>query len=161
MLLSTPTHFHSFSAHSHPIPFPLILTPFRPMCSLPHPFPVPIQVLSPNPTYHLPLQPIFSPCVLHVYVLYVPVWLCAYVFHVPTYLCNSFLCTLLPMPISWLVRGFIPLFSKIPPFLEIQDVPTFFRLVGKTKVLKDSFNRFVDNFYTQSILILEEYLQKW
>ena len=47
--------------------------------------------------------------------------------------------------------------SKIPPFLEIQDVPTFFRLIGKTKVLKDSFNQFADNFYPQSILILEEY----
>ena len=54
-----------------------------------------------------------------------------------------------------------PLFSKILPSLEIQDVPTFFRLIGKTKVLKDSFNRFVDNFYPQSILILEEHLQKW
>ena len=52
-------------------------------------------------------------------------------------------------------------FSKIPSFLEIQDIPTFFRLVGKTKVLKDSFNRVVDDFYPQSILILEEYLQKW
>ena len=47
----------------------------------------------------------------------------------------------------------------IPLFLEIQDVTTFFRLVEKTKVLKDSFNRFVDNFYLQSILILEEYLK--
>ena len=33
-----------------------------------------------------------------------------------------------------------PPFSKIPPFLEIQDVPTFFRLIRKTKALKDSFN---------------------
>ena len=39
-----------------------------------------------------------------------------------------------------------PPFSKIPPFLEIQDVPTFFRLIRKKKTLKDSFNRFVDNF---------------
>ena len=61
-----------------------------------------------------------------------------------------------------LVRGSCPPFlSKIPPFLEIQDVPTFFRLIGKIKVPKDSFNRLVDTFYPQSILILEEYLQKW
>ena len=33
-----------------------------------------------------------------------------------------------------------PPFSKISPFLEIQDVPTFYRLIGKTKVLNDSFN---------------------
>ena len=52
-------------------------------------------------------------------------------------------------------------FSKIPPFLEIQDVPTFFRPTDKTKVLKDSFNQFIYNFYPQSILILKEYLQKW
>ena len=36
-----------------------------------------------------------------------------------------------------------PLFSKIPPFPEIQDVPTLFRPIKKTKVLKDSFNQFV------------------
>ena len=54
-----------------------------------------------------------------------------------------------------------PSFSKIPPFLEIQDVPTFYRPIRKTKVLKDSFSRFVYDFYPQSILILEEYLQKW
>ena len=54
-----------------------------------------------------------------------------------------------------------PLFSKIPPFLEIQDVPTFYRPIGKTKVLNDFFNLFIYNFHPQSILILEEYLQKW
>ena len=49
-----------------------------------------------------------------------------------------------------LVRRFIPLFfyvnhpfSKISAFLEIQDVTTFYRPVGKTKALKDSFNLFV------------------
>ena len=31
-----------------------------------------------------------------------------------------------------------PPFSKIPPFLEIQDVPTFYRPIRKTKVLNDS-----------------------
>ena len=48
---------------------------------------------------------------------------------------------------------------QIPPFLKIQDVPSFFRLIGKTKVLKDSFNHLVDHIYPQSILILEQYLQ--
>ena len=52
-------------------------------------------------------------------------------------------------------------FSKIPPFLEIQDVPSFYRPIGKTKVLKDFFNQFVYNFYPQSILILDGYLRKW
>ena len=37
-------------------------------------------------------------------------------------------------------KGVYPPFSKIPPFLEIQDVPTFHRPIRKTKVLKDSFN---------------------
>ena len=53
-----------------------------------------------------------------------------------------------------------PPFSKILPFLEIQDVPTFDRPIGKTKVLNDSFNQFVYKSYQQSILILEEYLLK-
>ena len=52
-------------------------------------------------------------------------------------------------------------FSKIPPFLEIQDVPTFYRPLGKTKVRKDSFNQFVYHFYPKSILNLKEYLQNW
>ena len=54
-----------------------------------------------------------------------------------------------------------PPFSKIPPFLEIQDVPTFHMSIGKTKVLNNSCNQFVYNFYPQSILILEECLEKW
>ena len=53
-----------------------------------------------------------------------------------------------------------PPFSKIPPFLEIQDVPTFHRFIGKTKELNNCYNQFVYNFYPQSILILEECLQK-
>ena len=52
-----------------------------------------------------------------------------------------------------------PPFSKIPPFLKIQDVPTFHRSIGKAKVLNNSCNQFVYNFYLQSILILEECLQ--
>ena len=81
MLPSTPTHFnsflthpHSFSGHSYPLPLIcspllLILFPLPPMCSLSHPFPLHIQVFSPSPAHHLPFQPIFSPCVLSVYVL--------------------------------------------------------------------------------------------
>ena len=44
-----------------------------------------------------------------------------------------------------LVRGIIspPLFQINPPFLEIQDVPTFHRFIGKTKVLNNSCNQFV------------------
>ena len=48
-----------------------------------------------------------------------------------------------------------------PPFLEMQDVPTFHRSIGKAKVLNNSCNQFVYNFYPQSILILKECLQKW
>ena len=69
---------------------------------------------------------------------------------------------------SLLVKGVIlpfsrttPTFSKIPPSLEIEDVPTFHRSIGKSKVLNNSCNQFVDNSYPQSILILEECLQKW
>ena len=54
-----------------------------------------------------------------------------------------------------------PPLSKIPPFLEIEDVPTIHRSIGKAKVLNNSCNQFVYNFYPQSILILEECLQKW
>ena len=52
-------------------------------------------------------------------------------------------------------------FSKITPFLEVQDVPTFYRPIRKTKVLNQSFNQFLYKFYPQSILILKEYLLKW
>ena len=31
----------------------------------------------------------------------------------------------------------------IPPFLEIQDVPTFYNPIQKRKVLKDLFNQVV------------------
>ena len=34
-------------------------------------------------------------------------------------------------------------FSKIPPFLETKDVPTYYRPVGRTKVLNDSFNLYI------------------
>ena len=75
----TPTHFHSFLTHSHsfsatstqPLMFSLLLLILNPpqlMCSLSHPFPVHIQILSPNPTHHLQFQPIFSPCVLCAYI---------------------------------------------------------------------------------------------
>ena len=48
-----------------------------------------------------------------------------------------------------------PPFSTISPFLEIQDVPNFYRPIKKTKVLNDSFRQFVYNFCPQSILILK------
>ena len=53
-----------------------------------------------------------------------------------------------------------PLFQD-PPFLEIQDVPTFHRSIRKTKVLNNSCNQFVNHLYPQSILVLEECSQKW
>ena len=54
------------------------------------------------------------------------------------------------------------LFQDSPPhFLEIQDVPTFHRFPRKTKVLNNSCNQFVYHFYPQSVLVLEECLQKW
>ena len=40
-------------------------------------------------------------------------------------------------------KGVIPPFSRIPPFLKIQNVPIFYRPIRKTKVLNDSFNQFV------------------
>ena len=52
-------------------------------------------------------------------------------------------------------------FLRLPPFLEIQDVPTFHRSLGKTKVLNNSCNQVVYHFYPQSILVLKERLQKW
>ena len=52
-----------------------------------------------------------------------------------------------------------PFLGHPPFFLEIQDVPTFYRYIRKTKVLNESSNRLSYKFYTQSILILEEYLQ--
>ena len=64
-------------------------------------------------------------------------------------------------------RGHTPLFldqppfSKISPFLEIQDVLTFHRSIRKTKALNNSCNQFVYHFYPQSILIFEECFKKW
>ena len=40
-----------------------------------------------------------------------------------------------------------PPFLRFPPFLEIQDVPTFHRSIRKTKELNNSSNQFVYNFY--------------
>ena len=52
-------------------------------------------------------------------------------------------------------------FLRFPPFLEIQDVPTFHMSIGKAKVLNNFCKQFVHNSYPQRILILEECLQKW
>ena len=55
-----------------------------------------------------------------------------------------------------------PPFLRYPPFLEIQDVPTFHMSLGKTKVLNNSCNQSISyHFYSQCILVLEECLQKW
>ena len=60
------------------------------------------------------------------------------------------------------IKGAIPLcLFYDSPFLEIHDFPTFYRPIEKTKVLNDSFNRFVYKFYPQSILTLEKYSLKW
>ena len=40
------------------------------MCSLSHPCPVHIQILSPNPTPHLRFKPIFSRCILRAYITF-------------------------------------------------------------------------------------------
>ena len=49
-------------------------------------------------------------------------------------------------------KGGYPPFSRIPPpFLEIQDVPTFDRFIQKTKELNNSCNQFV-YLYIISIL---------
>ena len=53
-----------------------------------------------------------------------------------------------------------PPFSKVYPILGIQDVSTFHRSIGKTKVLINYCKQFAYHFYPQSILILEENLQK-
>ena len=52
-----------------------------------------------------------------------------------------------------------PPFSKIPPFLEIQDVPTFHRPIGKTKVLRES-ERFAYNFLSSKYLNFERIFTK-
>ena len=54
-----------------------------------------------------------------------------------------------------------PLFSKILLFLEIQDDPPFHISPRKTQVLNNPCNQFVYHFCPQSILVLEECLQKW
>ena len=106
-LLSTTTHFDPIALISSPLlsiitlfsPLqlifsPLLLTPtlvlpspiqFKPtpaMYSLFHSFPVHIQILSPNPTYHLLFQPIFRACVLRAYLPYILrlTYLCACMF---------------------------------------------------------------------------------
>ena len=82
------------------------------------------------------------------------------------YLMNSpspprFWCLIRPKSTTQRWRSYPPLFLGQPPFLEIQDVATFYRPNRKTKVLNESSNRLLYKFYPQSILILEEYLLKW
>ena len=40
-----------------------------------------------------------------------------------------------------------PPFFKSSLFLQIKDVPTIHRSIGQTKVLNNTFNQFVYNFY--------------
>ena len=68
----------------------------------------------------------------------------------------------------YLVRGVIPppFLDQSPPFLIFPlsrnpRCPHLYRFIGKTKVLNNSCNRFVRNFYRQSNLVLEECLEKW
>ena len=48
-----------------------------------------------------------------------------------------------------------PPFLRFPTSLEIHHVPTFHRFIGKTKVLDNSCNNFIYNFYPQSILVFD------
>ena len=91
LLISTTTNFHSFLtnyhsflAYSHPLPLMfltvvLILSPPSSIRSFSHPFPVHIQILSSNPTHHLPFQPIPAHIQSMFYVLSCFTYLCAYV----------------------------------------------------------------------------------
>ena len=118
--------------------FLLNLSPLPPMYSLSHSFPVHIQILSPNSTHHLPFQlhhlpfqPLFSPCVLRVYELYVLVCLSAFVFHVLMYLFYSFLCNYCLC--LYTLRAFVcvktsGLFIYTPLFEKILVIPMFFLL---------------------------------
>ena len=66
----TSTNFLPTDTHLQPLtfrPLLLVLNPPPSMCSLSHPFPVHIQILSPNPAHNSPFQPIFSPCVLRAH----------------------------------------------------------------------------------------------
>ena len=80
---------------------------------------------------------------------------------------NDYLITYLPTFLLTYLLTYFTLFldhhpfSKIPPFLEIEDIPIFHRFIRKTKVLDNPCNHFVYNSYPQSILVLEEFLQKW
>ena len=99
------THSYSFPVFSHPLSFMfgsllLVLNPLQTICRLSHPFPVhtqiqPIEQIISNRTHHLPLQPIFSPCI-YVPTCFTYLCVCAFVFHMPMCLCNLFLCTFLP-----------------------------------------------------------------
>ena len=118
------SHSHSFSAHSYSLPrmftpFLLNLSPLLPVCSLSYPFPVHIQKTSPNPTHHLPFQPIFSSCVLRAYVLYVPVRICAFAFYMSMSLYNSFLFILRVSLLIHLDYIYNKIFSKFHFFFKM------------------------------------------
>ena len=52
-------------------------------------------------------------------------------------------------------------FSISTPLSRNPRCPTFHGFIRKTKVLNNSSNQFIYNFYPQNILVLEECLQKW
>ena len=89
-LYSFLTHSHSFPALSHQLPlmFSLLLlisNPPRIMCRLPHPFPVHIEMLIPNPTHHHHSSPYLVPyfTCLRALRTYVLMCLCVSCAHVP------------------------------------------------------------------------------
>ena len=94
---STPTHYfksfltysHSFSVFFHPLPLMfsslLLILNSNHGQTLPA-FPAHIRMLAPNSTHQLSFQLIYSPCILCIYVLCVPLYLCPFVFHVLMYL---------------------------------------------------------------------------
>ena len=117
-LPSTLTHFYLFLTHSysfpaffHPLPLMfssllLILNPPPTVCRLSHPFPVHIQILTPNRIHHLPLQPKFSPFI-YVRTCFTYLCVCALCFTFPcTYVIHFYaLCYvyILSMPLRVLI----------------------------------------------------------
>ena len=65
-LPSTSTYLYSFLTHSHSFPalshqLPLMFSLLLLICRLPHPFPVHIEMLIPNPTHHHHSSPYLVP----------------------------------------------------------------------------------------------------
>ena len=84
----TPTHVQLTPTHFKPPPT---------VCRLSHPFPVHIQILTPNRIHHLPLQPKFSPFI--------------YVRTCFTYLCVCALC--FTFPYTYVIHFYAPYYVYI------------------------------------------------